>query len=103
MLHQFLARNKVKSNYINSSKEALQQILDNPEKWNVILCDQIMPELNGTDILKRLRDENILIPFIIHSGHIDGAASNPHLKLADHIIKKPASRDKIINILQKYI
>jgi signal transduction histidine kinase/CheY-like chemotaxis protein len=103
MLHQVFSRSKIKAHYVNSGKKALKLIHNNPSKWNVILCDQMMPGLKGTDILKNLRDNGISIPFIIHSGHIEDEASNPHLQLADHIIKKPTNYSEIINILQSYL
>ena len=103
MLHQVFARNKIRAHYVNSGKKALQLIIDNPAKWSVILCDQMMPELKGTDILKNLRDLEISTPFIIHSGHIEDEDSNPHLQLADHIIKKPTDYNEIIKILQSFL
>ena len=99
MLNQAINRKKIKSKYINSSTEALKQILNNPNKWSAIISDQMMPEQKGTDILRTLRDLNILTPFILYSGHIDDEAYNPYLKLADCIIKKPSENSEIINIL----
>lgn len=41
--------------------EALKQIKVN--KPDLVLCDWNMPEMNGIDLLRALRSENIQIPF----------------------------------------
>ena len=46
-----------------NGKEALQKL--GKEEFDLIISDVQMPELNGIELLKELRNRNIVIPFII--------------------------------------
>ncbi len=38
------------------------------KKYDVIVCDYLMPSMDGLDLLKEIKDKNIDIPFIIFTG-----------------------------------
>jgi YesN/AraC family two-component response regulator len=39
------------------------------EKVHCILCDINMPKMNGIEVIKNLRAQNVDIPFIFYTGH----------------------------------
>ncbi len=103
MLHQVFIRNNIKAAYFASANKALDEITNKPQKWGLIICDHMMPEMSGTDLLKAIRDHEIAIPFILHTAHIRNSDSKQVLPLANHIIKKPTSHEEIIKIVQSYM
>ncbi len=47
-------------------EEAVTKIKEN--KYDLIICDYLMPKISGLEILKELKSHNINIPFIIFTG-----------------------------------
>lgn len=76
----------------SSGPEALQFLNRNP-KVDLIILDIRMPNMNGIEVLKKLRDKNINIPVILYSDY--SAYRNNFLSwLADaYLIKSPDLRE----------
>ena len=51
----------------SNGAEALKIIASH--KIHCILCDMNMPKMNGVELIKIIRKENIEIPFIFYTGH----------------------------------
>jgi signal transduction histidine kinase len=64
------------------------------ENWDVILCDHAMPEFNGMEALRVLRQRNRDIPFIIVSGQIGEDLAVEAMKAGanDYIMKSNLKR-----------
>lgn len=103
MLHQVFIRNNIKASYFISANKALDAITSNPQKWRLIICDHMMPDMSGIDLLKAIRDHDIATPFILHTAHISNNDTKQVLPLADDIIKKPTSHEKIIRMVKSYL
>ena len=65
MIRQLLERAGISAEYCSSAKTALDLLLSDHNRWKVVISDQIMPHLKGSDIYARLREAGIHIPFII--------------------------------------
>ena len=52
---------------VHNGAEALKIIASH--KIHCILCDMNMPIMNGVELIKIIRKENIEIPFIFYTGH----------------------------------
>jgi two-component system chemotaxis response regulator CheY len=48
--------------------DALDMIRENPKKYDLLITDYCMPELNGKDLLKELRQDFKSLPVIVMSG-----------------------------------
>ena len=83
-------------------------------RFDAIVCDLIMPRLDGMGLLKRIRGMNMLLPFIFLSGHAGekeelevtsfGAYElihKPHLNLIAPALQKLLHVDKEVKILQR--
>ncbi len=81
--------------YSNSSKEGLEKFLAN--EFACLLLDIQMPEMNGFEILKRIKENNSNTPVIIISAHgsIENAIKATKLGAFD-FIEKPIDRDKLL-------
>lgn len=64
------------------------------EKWDIILCDYILPGLSGFDALAYLREKEIDIPLLIVSGKIDEATAVETMRqgATDYILKDNLTR-----------
>lgn len=89
----------------NSGKEALE-ILDRGKRYNVILLDLQMPDMDGYETAKHIR-ENIKynhIPIIALSADAMTGTRDKVLKAGmDDYVTKPIDMDQLLNVLQRWI
>lgn len=74
-----------------NGKEGLDIILDNPQGFCAILLDVVMPEMSGLEVLKRLKERNILehIPVFLITSEVDAAIKEAYELGAMDVISKP--------------
>ncbi len=76
---------------------ALAQIEGRP-KYDLVLCDHHMPEMNGLELLGQLRarEETKGLPFIVVSCEVEPTLMRRALELgATHYMEKPISDDDL--------
>lgn len=78
----------------SNGEEALSLILE--KKPDIAIIDIDMPKLTGLDVIKSLREKNILTKFVIITGHKDKAYFTESLKLD---VKAYVLKDSIANDL----
>jgi signal transduction histidine kinase len=73
---------------IVSTLDEVMPALDNPD-WQIIVCDYVLPEFRGPDILRIIQERQIDIPCIIVSGEIDEETAVAAMKAGarDYIMK----------------
>ena len=80
----------------NNSVEALNSFMANPDKYQIVLTDQTMPKMNGTDLVKRIRHIKPDIPVIMMSGYDQTVTlENAEDFGIDIFITKPVSIDRL--------
>ena len=79
-------------------KDGLIKINEN--QLNLILCDIKMPRLDGIDVLKYVKKNNLFIPFILLTGHgnVDTAVNAMKTGAFDFIEKPPDLNRLLISI-----
>jgi len=79
-------------------KDGLIKINEN--QLNLILCDIKMPKLDGIDVLKYVKKNNLFIPFILLTGHgnVDTAVNAMKIGAFDFIEKPPDLNRLLISI-----
>ena len=79
-------------------KDGLIKINEN--QLNLILCDIKMPKLDGMDVLKYVKKNNLFIPFILLTGHgnVDTAVNAMKIGAFDFIEKPPDLNRLLISI-----
>ena len=92
---------------IDEGREALDEIVNQTEKYNVILLDIAMPQLSGHDILERLKDrgdliksENIVL-FTASTLTNNDIQKYSNLGIKE-VLRKPISLDDLTDLIQKY-
>jgi CheY-like chemotaxis protein len=92
---------------IDEGREALDEIVNKTEKYNLILLDIAMPQLSGHDILERLKDnvdltrsENIVL-FTASTLTNNDIQKYSNLGIKE-VLRKPMSLDDLTDLIQKY-
>jgi len=85
-----------------SAKQALEKL--KTEKFDVVVSDYQMPEMNGIELLEKLRQGDYKIPFIILTGEgKEKEAIEALNKGADRYIKKEGNPAVLYDTLGQYI
>lgn len=103
MIRQVLERNGITAECYTSAQTALDLLLEDHSRWKVILSDQIMPQLKGSDIFVRLREAGISTPFIMCSAQIDPASAEIHDWLKDDFVRKPIVQQELLEKIRGYL
>ncbi len=74
-----------------NGKQGLEAVLKNQHRLCAILLDVVMPEINGLEVLRRLKEANILerIPVFLITSEVDVAVKQGYELGAMDIISKP--------------
>ncbi|CAN5216951.1 response regulator [soil metagenome] len=92
---------------IDEGREALDEIVNQTEKYNVILLDIAMPQFSGHDILERLKDKGDLIRsknivlFTASTLTDNDIQKYSNLGIKE-VLRKPISLDNLTDLIQKY-
>ena len=85
-----------------TGKEALEQY-DNNEHIDLILLDIKMPEMNGIEALKIIREKNKEIPIIMQSAYVfDSDMEAAHQAGATDFITKPINLKLLRSTISKF-
>jgi CheY-like chemotaxis protein len=92
---------------IDEGREALEEIVNQTEKYNVILLDIAMPQLSGHDILERLKDKGDLIRskniVLFTASTLTNNDIQKYSNLGiKEVLRKPMSLDDLTDLIQKY-
>ena len=93
----------------NDSFEALQHFTNNNEEYFLVICDLMMPRLNGLDLVKKIKKISPKTRTMITSGYeIEPSELQSNIKegIIDKVIQKPISmnglRKEVINQIHDY-
>ncbi|MCA8938635.1 MAG: response regulator, partial [Planctomycetes bacterium] len=89
---------------VNDPREALALVREDPKKWDLILTDQTMPHMFGTDLAKELRRMRDGPPVaictgLVHDPKILGLASG----VIEGVLAKPVSMDDLAEFLDEVL
>jgi len=78
-----------------SSAVALETFTHDPHRFDLVLTDEMMPELNGTALAREIRRIRADIPIVVMSGYVDsGVAALARSSGVTDVLRKPLrSRD----------
>ncbi len=89
----------------NNGKEAVERFRTDPEKYNIILMDIQMPELNGLDAAMQLRQDGFTkIPIIaLTANALKGDREKCLAAGMNDYISKPIKREVVFGVLKKWV
>ncbi|MGD9819611.1 MAG: DUF3365 domain-containing protein [Desulfomonilaceae bacterium] len=86
-------------------KQALQIFSENPDSFNLIIVDLTMPEMDGIETLKKLRNIKPSIKVILCSGYDENEIKSKldQTELPDAFLKKPFNYDTSTSLIRKLL
>jgi PAS domain S-box-containing protein len=104
ILNQILSQLGYRVIITNSSLNALEIFQQHPEKFDLVITDMIMPEMNGLELSKKLRKIDSHLPILMISGH-GYNVSRKKLKEAgiNQLIHKPILTHELAKSVHKVL
>lgn len=85
---------------VNDAEDAKELILS--KTYRLLICDIMMPKMDGFQFIEYLRDKNIITPIVITTGYSTFENAVRSLKQgAIGFIPKPFSVDEIISVIRR--
>lgn len=78
----------------SSGKELLDKYKVNTRKYNIILCDILMNDLNGIELIKKIRKMNTSFQAIIITGSVEYVFEGYDIGVLNYLVK-PVSIEKL--------
>lgn len=101
VIDEMLSKYGIKADFAHDGIEAVQ--MGESLVYDLILMDINMPNLNGVEATKSLKDKGLTIPIIALTANVLKGDRERFLKLGlDDYISKPISIDALYSILYKY-
>lgn len=89
---------------VNHPKQALKLLAENPNAFDLIITDLTMPELNGIEMVKKIREEHISTPVILISGYNERIKPEEAKAVGiGEILSKPCPAQTLIEAVKKAI
>ena len=80
--------------------EALRLFADNPEAFDVVITDQIMPHVSGEELIREIKTIRNEIPVIMCSGYSEGFEQHgPLVRHADAFLEKPNQFSQLVDVI----
>ena len=83
---------------------ALESIISNPGKFDLIITDYTMPQLTGLEIVRHLRDAGIETPVILTSGYVSNQIQNTDKNIGVlEFIAKPINTYRLADTMHRIL
>lgn len=100
-VRKILAEKGLAVDIVNEGDKALRRILVNKNAYDVIILDIMLDNVDGKEVCRALREENVTTPIIILSAKTDPEEKVKALNVgADDYITKPFSGDELFARIQ---
>ena len=79
---------------VESGHQALRQLATEPEPFDVIIVDEKMPNLSGSELVSEMRDRGIHSKIIVVSAHLSSETREAYERMDVHVMfSKPFNVD----------
>ena len=82
-----------------NAEEALAELAENADRFDVVFSDVVMPSMNGIDLAHRIRSEHHDLPVLLASGYSHVLAQNGTYGF--ELLHKPYSIEQLSRLLRK--
>ena len=73
--------------------------LDEHPEVDIVLCDVVMPGINGWELLEKIRVQFPLVTFILYSGHPEMLKrKESQACMPDYVLQKPFNMKDLVEI-----
>jgi PAS domain S-box-containing protein len=80
---------------VNSAAKALERLADDPVRFDLLLTDVVMPDMNGVDLAHLVHGLHAELPIVLMSGYNDAPIPDGY-----HTLRKPIPYDKLHAVIQ---
>ncbi len=105
-LRFILSTNNYRVTTAINGKEAFDKVkefMNTEEKIDLIITDILLPEMNGIDLIKELKNYNVNIPIFVISAYESKDLLNEIFELGSYeFINKPFSKDTLLDRLNLF-
>ena len=103
-LEEALRDTKAKIIWCKNGKEAVDKIVNEKEKIDLVLMDIKMPEMNGYEATKRIKAFNSKLPVIIQTAFAMPEERKKGFAVGgDEYIEKPIRQNKLLTVISNFI
>jgi len=78
-----------KTRCVSSAAEALELLA--AQKFDLVVTDYKMPKMDGLELIRRIRKQEIQVPVVLLSGFVDALGLNEDTTGADAVIQKSSN------------
>jgi len=72
------------------------------EKPDIVLSDLLMPEMDGFELLRRIKEDKILVPVVVLTADIQFETNQKCLELGAYkVLNKPPNREELLKTLEE--
>ena len=86
----------------DDGQSAIDKFESNSDSIDLIITDIKMPNMNGVEFIKKVRELNKKVPILIESGLRDQEFEDVKSEV-DGVIKKPIEPSEVVTFINKYI
>ena len=87
----------------DSGQDCIDRI-NHGEKFDLLLADEMMPNMSGTEMMKKLRENGYTTPIVALTADVENDAKEEYLSNGfDDYLKKPIERAELDRVLKKFI
>ena len=87
----------------NQSQEALSLVKENPERFDLVITDQTMPQLLGSDMIEKIREVRPELPVILTTGYSDSISREQAESLGISYMDKPIDISQLYSTSAKLL
>ncbi len=85
----------------SSSPAAIDEFVRNPDAFDLVITDQVMPDFRGTDLAKKIRSVRKDIPIILITGFSEAVDADRCKKMGiNHLLMKPIVRHELASVIR---
>lgn len=89
---------------LSNSNDALQLFSSMPEKFDLLITDQTMPELSGLDLARKILDIRPQLPVILYTGYSSAIDGKEIEKIGiRHYLMKPLSMGNLAEVVRRIL
>ena len=104
ILRRVLNKAGYRTTFFDSSRKALLHFVKNPTKYDLLLTDFIMPDIDGSELAILMVQKNKNLQVIICTGHVGSfGEENSKKEYPTNFLYKPIKRELLLSTVQKVL
>ncbi len=95
-MSELLDNHGYKTLLVTDSSDALTLFQNEPNRFSILITDQTMPVMTGTELIEKIRTIRPELPVILCSGNVDRVNSNKATEMNITLFEKPINSHQLL-------